>query len=127
MPRTKNDLQVRQPPRGSGDGKPRYNVVHAEVGGWQARFRWPSRPKRQPPPAIEASADKPRRRWAAVLALSIVVFALGVVLALGTAWELVPYVETTRVVGELARFKPGGALCLTGGILLYMVRKFFRR
>ena len=60
-----------------------------------------------------------------MLGLALTFFALGAAVALGMTWELFPYVETTRIVGELARLRLGGSVCLVGGLLLFFAHKLF--
>ncbi len=120
MPHNKN-LQTR-PPHGPDDDDRRCNVVHARVGRWQANFQWRPLPNRT---AIETKVVGPKRHRLTTVLVLLVFFALGAVVALGMAWDLVPYIETTRVVSELTRLKLGGSLCLIGGLLLFLARKFF--
>src|ERR1700759_2683549 len=106
-------------PSVEGNNEPYVNRVQARVGRWRASLEW--RPLRRPNHS-GGEPPPPQRRWPTLALGLLAVFGLGAAVALGTAWELVPYVETTRVVGELARLKIGGPVCLGLGLLLYLIR-----
>src|ERR1044072_6107362 len=101
-------------PSNSGeDNAPRYNVLHARVGRWHAYLQWLPLPEQKKGKAlIGTEGSPPPRRRRVVFPLLVVSFVLGAIAALGVTWELIPYVEATRVFGELARLKLSGALCL---------------
>ena len=121
-PSTTKSLHV--PASLKGDDEPCVNRVQARVGRWKASLEW--RPVHRSNRNSGESPPRPRRRWPLAFGL-LAVFGLGAAIALGTAWELVPYVETTRVVGELARLKLGGPVCLGLGFLLYLIRRLYRQ
>jgi hypothetical protein len=97
--------------------EPPCNEVHARVGRWQADLRWL--------PYNKIKEEEPHRGVPIrFLALALMVFF---VIAIGATWELVPYVESIHVAGELARLELGGPICLVGGVVLLLVRKIFFR
>jgi hypothetical protein len=111
---------------GGGGGKP-HNEVSAKVGEWRLKVEWPHRPKEFRPRDEENEAGPPRRprRW--TFALAAMSFIFGTLLAFAVAFELVPYIETTRVFGELWALKLGGGACVLGGTVLYLIRRLIHR
>jgi hypothetical protein len=109
------------------DGE-RHNEVSASVGGVKVRILWPSHCATEIPHFMEDRARRqgwpPLRRPFVIGAMS---FVLGALLTAAIVWELEPYIETTRVLGEMAALKVGGGVCVVVGTVLYFLRRLIHR
>lgn len=123
MPHNKKALQSQEAQ--GAEVEYQCNMLVARIGRWRANLQWRPRPKHLNPGVMNYKAPKIARPGLAMLGLGVTFFTLGAAVALGMTWELFPYVETTRVVGELARLRLGGSVCLVGGLLLFLARKLF--
>lgn len=99
--------------------------ISAKLGGFRACIRW-RRATVDEAPHPHRKTKGPNRRHRLPFVLGIAAsFVLGSALATVAAWELVPYVETTRVVAEMVNLRMTGTLCVLGSIALYLIRRLF--
>ena len=101
--------------------------VMAKLGRFRAHLRWRRSPDPEAPPPRSPTSrtESPKPRWKRLpVALGVAAaFVLGSAVATLAAWELVPFVETTRVLGEMVHLRVTAPLAVLGSIVLYMIRR----